>query len=117
MTLFSSSEVSAGLAAGAPPYGYTTEEAPGGRRLVVDPAQAAIVTRIFNTYLAGAGFRESAHQLNHDAHPAAAPARPPGLLVPERHPRDAAEPRLPGRPGLEPLRVGEGPRHRAPTSP
>ena len=55
-----------GLATGGPPYGYRTDEAPGGRSLVVDVERAVIVRRIFDRYAAGDGLREIAHSLNAD---------------------------------------------------
>lgn len=53
------------LATGAPPYGYRTEEAlGGGRRVVIDEAEAAVVRRMFELYLGGEGLRSLASRFN-----------------------------------------------------
>jgi DNA invertase Pin-like site-specific DNA recombinase len=72
-----------GLSTGGTPYGYRTEPVEvgehgravdgAGYQLTVEEAQAAVVRRIFDLYLAGAGLREIAHRLNAEAVP---PPRP-----------------------------------------
>jgi DNA invertase Pin-like site-specific DNA recombinase/ElaB/YqjD/DUF883 family membrane-anchored ribosome-binding protein len=52
---------------GRPPYGYRTGAAPG--ELVTDPAEAAVVRRIFREYLSGAGTRSVAFRLNAEGIP------------------------------------------------
>lgn len=69
--------VGRGLAAGAPPYGYRTAEgADGGRRIIVEPTQAAVVVRIFGLYAEGEGVKAIAHRLNAEEAP---PPRPRAL--------------------------------------
>jgi len=68
-----------GLATGGTPYGYRTEPVAldehgravesAGYRLVVHEAEAAVVRRIFDLYLGGAGLREIAHRLNAEGVP------------------------------------------------
>lgn len=53
-----------GFSAGGRCYGYTTREAAGGRELVVDVDQAAVVVRIYEAYAAGDSARTIVHRLN-----------------------------------------------------
>lgn len=53
-----------GLHVGGVSYGYRSEEAPGGRRLAVDKARAAIVREIFQRFAAGETTRAIVHSLN-----------------------------------------------------
>jgi site-specific DNA recombinase len=62
------------LATGAPPFGYRTEEATGGgRRVVIDEAEAVVVRRMFELYLEGEGLRALAVRFNTERIPAPRP--------------------------------------------
>lgn len=52
--------------AGAPPFGYGSEGRGRERRLVVEPAEAAVVRRIFEEYVSGVGVNRIAAGLNED---------------------------------------------------
>ena len=61
---------------GRPPYGYSYQALVRGRgELVIDEAQAAIVTRMFNEAAAGATTADIARGLNKDGIPPSAAAR------------------------------------------
>lgn len=53
-----------GLSAGGRSYGYRTEEAPGGRRMVIDASEADVVRWIFEQYADGHSVRAITHRLN-----------------------------------------------------
>lgn len=58
-----------GLHVGGVSYGYTSEDAAGGRRLAVDEPAAAIVREIFQRFAAGETTRAIVHDLNARAVP------------------------------------------------
>ena len=61
-------------ATGGLAYGYTTEPCvEGGRRIIVKPAEAAVVRRIFEEYANGQGLKALAHALNAEQIPAPTP--------------------------------------------
>jgi DNA invertase Pin-like site-specific DNA recombinase len=60
-----------GMSAGGRSYGYRTEAAVGGRRLVIDPGEAAIVREAFERYAGGETPRAIAHDLNRRGIPTA----------------------------------------------
>ena len=60
-----------GMSAGGRSYGYRTEDAPGGRRLVIDEAEAAHVRWIFERAADGKSARAIAHELNSKGVPSA----------------------------------------------
>ena len=62
-----------GLAAGSPPYGYRTEEAPGGRRIVIHESQSEVVRALFRMFLEGESLRTITHRLNQEGVPAPRP--------------------------------------------
>ena len=80
-----------GLSTGGTPYGYRSEPVAldehgrpvegAGFRIVIDETEAAVVRRICELYLGGAGLREIAHRLNADGvtppRPRALKGRPP----------------------------------------
>jgi site-specific DNA recombinase len=51
---------------GAPPYGYRSVGAKRERRFLVEPAEAAVVRRIFEDYVGGIGVNRIAARLNED---------------------------------------------------
>lgn len=51
---------------GAPPYGYRSVGEKRERRFLVEPAEAAVVRRIFDEYLSGIGVNRIAARLNAD---------------------------------------------------
>jgi site-specific DNA recombinase len=51
---------------GAPPYGYRSIGAKRERRFLVEPAEAAVVRRIFDEYVSGIGVNRIAARLNED---------------------------------------------------
>lgn len=53
-----------GMSAGGRSYGYRTEDAPGGRRMVIDEAEAKHVRWIFERYAEGWSPVAIAHELN-----------------------------------------------------
>ncbi|WP_225782776.1 recombinase family protein [Xenophilus sp. Marseille-Q4582] len=53
-----------GMAAGGRTYGYSSETVPGGRRIVIDEAQAQHVRWIFEQVAAGATLRSIVYELN-----------------------------------------------------
>lgn len=75
-----------GLSTGGLPYGYRSEAVAvdgegralesAGRRVVIHEAEAAVVRRLFECFLAGAGLKALAHRLNGEA---VAPPRPRAL--------------------------------------
>ena len=61
-------------ATGGLAYGYTAEPcADGGKRIIVKPAEAAVVRRIFERYAEGQGLKALAHELNAERVPAPTP--------------------------------------------
>lgn len=58
-----------GLSAGGRTYGYTTVEAPGGRRMIIEPHQAEVVREIYRRYADGDSLREIVHNLNSRGEP------------------------------------------------
>ncbi len=102
-----------GLAAGSPPYGYRTTEAPGGRKILIHEPESEVVRSIFRSFLHGESLRAIAHGLNADG--VASPR--PRALKNHSAALDDHEPPLSRRVHLEPQRVGEGSRDRPPSAP
>jgi site-specific DNA recombinase len=60
-----------GLSAGGRSYGYRSEAVDGGRRMVIDEAEATVVRQVFEWFADGHSTRSIAHRLNEQGTPSA----------------------------------------------